>query len=69
VNIEGTPGPYVYLVPRGSRTPEGGLLVGALKAERGSFAYTLPGSFDPSAGWTVLVWCRPYDTPIAAADH
>ena len=68
VDIEGTPGPYVYLVPRGTRDPDRGVLVGALEAERGSFGYALAEGIDATAAWTVLVWCRPYDTPIAAAD-
>jgi hypothetical protein len=69
VDIEGTPGPYVYLVPRGAREPEAGVLIGPLKAERGSFSYAVPPSVDLAADWTVLLWCRPYDTPIAASDH
>ncbi|MDP9428636.1 MAG: DM13 domain-containing protein, partial [Actinomycetota bacterium] len=69
VDIEGTPSPYVYLVPRGAREPDSGVLVGPLKAERGSFSYALPASVDLNADWTVLLWCRPYDTPIAASDH
>jgi hypothetical protein len=69
VDIEGTPGPYVYLVPRGAREPEAGVLIGPLKAERGSFSYAVPPSVDLDADWTVLLWCRPYDTPIAASDH
>ncbi len=69
VDIEGTPGPYVYLVPRGAREPEAGVLIGPLKAERGSFSYAVPPSVDLNANWTVLLWCRPYDTPIAASDH
>lgn len=68
VDIEGTPGPVVFLVPRGSETPDGGLRLGDLSAERGSFGYDLPAGTDLTAGWTVLVWCTPYDTPIAAAD-
>lgn len=66
VDLQGTPGPSVHLVERGARTPAGGIRLGALKAEHGSFRY--PTSADPGGQWTVLVWCDPYDTPIAAAD-
>ena len=69
VDIEGTPGPVVHLVPRGARSPGGGVRVGELKAEKGTFSYQLPASVDLRQDWTVLVWCEPYDTPIAAADH
>ena len=68
VDIEGTPGPHVHLVRRGARTPQGGVHLGPLKAERGSFSYAVPRGVDPTAAWTVLVWCRPYATPVAAAD-
>lgn len=68
VDIEGTVDPYVHLVPDGRRTPSEGVRLGALKAERGSFSYRLPDSVDGSRTWSVLVWCDPYDTPVAAAD-
>ena len=69
VDIEGTPGPVVYLVRRGARSSEGGVRVGELKAEKGTFSYQLPPSVDLQQGWTVLVWCEPYNTPVAAAEH
>lgn len=69
VNIEGTVEPSVHLVPAGRRTPGGGgIRLGALKAEKGTFSYRLPASVDPTKAWSVLVWCDPFDTPIAAAD-
>jgi hypothetical protein len=68
VDIEGTPGPVVHLVRSGGRTPSQGVSLGELTAERGSFSYTLPAGVDAAADWTVLVWCRPYETPVAAAD-
>ena len=69
VDVEGTPGPYVHLVPAGSRTPDGGVPLGPLKAERGSFGYPIPAGVDVEGAWTVLVWCRPFATPVAASDH
>ena len=68
IDFQGTPKPSVHLVRRGSRSPGGGLRLGALKGEHGSFSYPAPAGFDPSTGWTVLVWCDTYATPIAAAD-
>jgi hypothetical protein len=68
VDIEGSVGPSVHLVPAGKRRPDGGIRLGPLKAERGSFSYVVPASVDLRDGWTVLVWCDPYEVPIAAAD-
>ena len=68
VDIEGTPGPHVHLVPAGARTPDQGVHLGELKAERGSFGYALPADLDVERAWTVLVWCRPFATPVAASD-
>ena len=69
VDVEGTPGPHVHLVPAGARTPDGGVPLGPLKAERGSFGYAVPADVDVGRPWTVLVWCRPFATPVAASDH
>ena len=68
VDVEGTPGPHVHLVPAGGRTPDEGVHLGELKAERGSFGYVLPAGVDVGRPWTVLVWCRPFATPVAASD-
>jgi len=68
VAVQGTPGPSVHLVPRGHRTPTGGVRLGRLKAEHGSFSYSLPTGIDPARAWSVLIWCDPYRTPIAAGD-
>ena len=66
ISFQGTPSPSVHLVPRGARTPKGGVRLGALKGEHGSFSY--PTTVDAAGPWTVLVWCDRYATPIAAAD-
>jgi hypothetical protein len=58
----------VHLVADGVRVPGEGLRVGELKAERGTFSYVLPASVDLGQPWSVLIWCDPFDTPIAAAD-
>ena len=68
VDIQGSVDPSVHLVPQGQRSPGGGLRLGALKAEHGSFSYALPAGFDLAKPWSVLVWCDPYDTPIGASD-
>ncbi len=68
ISFQGTPAPSVRLVAAGSRSPNGGIRLGGLKGERGSFSYPTPAGFDAAKGWTVLVWCDTYATPIAAAD-
>ncbi len=68
VDINGAAKPSVHLVPPGKHRPEGGVALGPLKAERGSFSYAVPASVDANAMWTVLIWCAPYDVPIGAAD-
>ena len=68
IAVQGTPGPSVHLVPPGHRTPTGGVRLGPLKAEHGSFSYRLPTGTDPTRAWSVLIWCDPYRTPIAAGD-
>lgn len=69
VDIQRVPKASVHLVPFGQETPEGGIPLGNLKAERGSFTYRdLPGGVEGSKRWTMLVWCDTYSTPVAAAD-
>jgi hypothetical protein len=68
IDFQGTPKPSVRLVARGARSPHGGIRLGALKGEHGSFSYRTPAGFDAAKGWTVLVWCDTFDVPIAAAD-
>lgn len=67
VNIGGTPDPKVYLLTGQDRTgKKGGLHIGALKAEKGSFNYTLPPAF-VGKDFTVLVWCEQFAVNIAHA--
>jgi len=67
VDIGGTPDPQVYLLPGRDRTGKrGGMHIGELKAEKGSFNYALPASF-VGADFTVLVWCDRFAVDIAHA--
>ena len=68
IEVEGTPTPSVHLVAPGKESPKGGIRLGGLKGEKGSFSYTAPAGFDPADGWSVLIWCDRYAVPIAAAD-
>lgn len=64
VDIEGTPTPYVYVVPGEGRDRPGGAKLGKLKAERGTFHYAVEA---PDGTFTVLVWCERFAVPIAGA--
>lgn len=66
VDIGGTPSPHVYVLDGADRRKKGGLHLGKLKAERGSFNYVLPTSFQPK-NFTVLVWCEQFAIEIANA--
>jgi hypothetical protein len=62
------PAVYVYLVPRAGQTgPDGGVDLGALKGNQGSQNYVVPPGVDVARYQTVLLWCRRFATPIAAA--
>jgi hypothetical protein len=64
VDIEGTPTPYVYVLPGEGKDRPGGDKLGRLKAERGSFNYPVSR---PDGAITVLVWCERFAVPIAGA--
>ena len=62
------PAVYVYLVPRPAQTgTDGGVDLGSLKGNQGSQNYVIPRDVDVSKYQTVLLWCRRFSTPIAAA--
>lgn len=67
VSIGGTPDPQVYLLTGRDRTGKrGGVHLGGLKAEKGSFNYVLPSRF-VGTDFTVLVWCERFAVDIAHA--
>ncbi|MGH7357333.1 MAG: hypothetical protein ACRDWD_14875 [Acidimicrobiia bacterium] len=67
VDIEGTPGPVVYLVPGSGAEAPGGTNLGDLQAEIGDFFYEGITDDLSRGDWTVLVWCEPFGVPIAGA--
>jgi hypothetical protein len=67
VDIEGTPGPVVYLVPEAGATDPGGTNLGSLQAEIGDFFYDGVTDDLGAGDWTVLVWCEPFGVAIAGA--
>jgi hypothetical protein len=65
ISVQGTPTPVVHLVASGRRSPSGGVRLGPLKGEHGSFGYDVPAG---APVVRVLVWCQRYAVPIASAD-
>jgi len=62
------PAVYVYLVPKAAQSGTGGGVdLGALKGNLGNQNYAVPQGTDVSAYHTVLLWCRRFATPVAAA--
>jgi hypothetical protein len=62
------PAVFVYLVPRpGQTAPDGGIDLGSLKGNQGSQNYMVPAGVDISKYQRVLLWCRRFSTPVAAA--
>jgi hypothetical protein len=69
IDVENGPDYRVHLVPgRGRQSPGGGVDLGALKGNKGSHNYAVPADVDLAAGdVTVLIWCRVFSVPVAAA--
>jgi hypothetical protein len=70
-NIDIEPGPdyQVYVVPGVDReSPDGGTHLDGLRGNQGTQYYDVPADLgDVGPGWTVLVWCRAFGVPVAAA--
>ncbi len=68
VDIEPGPDYRLYLVPAaGATTPDGGVDLGPLAGNVGSSNYPLPAGTATEGEQTLLVWCRAFAVPIAAA--
>lgn len=68
ISIESGPDYVVHLVPGPDRRrPGGGVELGRLRAVEGSHSYAIPPGTDLSGELTVLVWCRAFAVPVAAA--
>lgn len=68
VDIEPGPDYRLYLVPgAGATTPDGGVDLGPLAGNVGSSNYPLPTGTPTEGEQTLLVWCRAFAVPIAAA--
>ena len=69
IDIEPGPDYRVIVVPIADATrPGDGRELDALRGNQGTQYYAVPrDTGDVGAGWTVLVWCRAFGVPVAAA--
>jgi hypothetical protein len=69
IDIEPGPDYFVYIVPGDATRPgDGAVQLDKLRGNVGTQFYDVPGDVNPTDGeWTVLVWCRVFAVPIAAA--
>jgi hypothetical protein len=69
IDIEPGPDYRVYVVPTpDAESPGDGTELDALKGNQGTQFYPVPREVgDVGDGWTVLVWCRAFGVPVAAA--
>jgi hypothetical protein len=66
--IEGSPDPRVYLVQGNDKRSPGGVSFGRMEGNKGQVLdYAVPPGTEAGPGWTVLVWCGRFSTPIANA--
>jgi hypothetical protein len=68
LDVEAGPDYQVHLLPGAGRTsPEGGVKLARLKANRGNQNYPVPTGTTVSGPQTVLIWCRAFAVPVANA--
>ena len=69
IDIEPGPDYRVYVVPTpNAEGPGDGTELDGLRGNQGTQYYEVPASVgDVGAGWTILVWCRAFGVPVAAA--
>ena len=66
--VQGSPEPVLYVLAGEDKQDPGGTNLGAFTATEGTrLDVALPAGVEPAAGWTVLIWCEKFDTPIANA--
>ncbi|MDP1792697.1 MAG: DM13 domain-containing protein [Acidimicrobiales bacterium] len=67
-DVQFTPAPVLYVVQEADAEDPGGTNLGAFSATDGDLLdVALPDGVEPGPGWTVLIWCDKFDTPIAHA--
>ncbi|MFV1999440.1 MAG: DM13 domain-containing protein, partial [Acidimicrobiia bacterium] len=69
-DIQNGPDLYIWLLPTdeySGGTPTEYIDLGLIKGNVGGQNYELPAEFDPDVDQLVLVWCKRFSTPFAAA--
>jgi hypothetical protein len=67
-SVQGAPAPVLYLIEGEDKQNPGGTNLGAFTATDGkTLDVALPAGVEPGPGWTVLIWCEKFATPIANA--
>jgi hypothetical protein len=67
-HVQGAPAPVLYVLAGADRQSPGGTNLGAFTATDGdTLDVALPAGVAPARGWTVLIWCERFTTPIANA--
>jgi electron transfer DM13 len=68
LDVESGPDYFVFIVPGvGHERPDGGTRLGHLHGNRGNQNYPVPVRVAPTRPLTVLIWCRAFAVPVAAA--
>lgn len=66
--VQFTPTPVLYVLEGENQHNPGGTNLGAFSATDGTLLdVPLPPGVKPGPGWTVLIWCERFSTPIANA--
>ncbi len=68
LDVEPGPDYFVFVVPgAGRRSPDGGTRLNHLRGNRGNQNYPIPAGIAVTRPVTVLIWCRAFAVPVAAA--
>ena len=66
--VQGVPAPVLYVAEGDDVRDPAGTNLGAFTATKGTtLDVALPDGVEPGDGWTVLVWCEKFATPVANA--
>jgi hypothetical protein len=66
--VQSSPEPVLYVQEGDDKENPGGTNLGAFTATNGTtLDVALPPGVEPGPGWTVLIWCAKFTTPIANA--